>query len=226
MEAELLDHARELLEAHPTFGVEAADVARVLAAGTLRRTAPGDVLCTEGEVGDAMFFLLGGTVRVQRRDSQGRMRELAEMHSPALVGHMSLVDNSPRSANCIATERTILVSMDRRTYATILSEPSARGTALRRMLLSSLMQQLGGANDRIRALLGQAPKASPVKPRVEARPADPREVEDFDVADSDLVRIAGMLEGWKADPRTLRMASKAEAAPSEDPTRPHLRPRR
>lgn len=196
----LLAQAKGLMTNHPVRGVKAAHLAEVLAASTLRRMSDGDALCTEGDPGDEMWFLVDGGIRVQRRDARGKMRELAVMQPPTLVGHMSLVDNSPRSASCIAVGRTVVAGLDRRTYNDILSEPSARGMALRRLLLSSLTLQLAGANERIADLI-DAPDAVTDAP-AEQRPRNRYKVEKFDdVSNTDLLKVAGVLEGWKVDSR-------------------------
>ena len=97
----LLSQATGLMKVHPVRGVRPEHLAEVLAAATLQRLGDGDALCTEGDPGDAMYFLVDGAIRVQRRDARGKMRELAVMHPPTLVGHMSLVDHSPRSASSV-----------------------------------------------------------------------------------------------------------------------------
>lgn len=220
----LTDKARGLLEAHPCRGVKINHLAQVLAAARLRRLGNGDALITEGEAGDELYFLLDGSVRVQRRDSKGRMRELAVMQAPCLVGHMSLVDNSPRSASCLAEGRTVVAALDRKTYNDILTEASPRGTALRRLLLASLTRQLADANGRIQDLIdgsnsrAQAKRLEERKRREEeesrlraearaeaeavegrAMRRDVNAVEDFDVSDTDILRVAGVLNGWDVD---------------------------
>ena len=107
----LQDQARKLLEAHPVRGVSPAALARVLTAAQLKRMNDHDHLCAEGDPGDAMYFLLDGAIRVTRTDPQGKMRELAVVQSPAIVGHMALIDHSPRSANCTASGRTVVASL-------------------------------------------------------------------------------------------------------------------
>jgi CRP-like cAMP-binding protein len=201
----LRDQAAGLMENHPCRGLKAEHLAEVLAAATLRRLSDGDALCVEGEPGDAMFFLIDGAIRVQRRDARGTMRELAVMTPPTLVGHMSLVDNSPRSASCIARGRTVVAALDRRTYSQILTEPSARGMALRRLLLSSLTTQLATANERIADLIdGPDPAKTAAKPASKNKSADRYEPEEFgDVSNTDLLKLAGVLDGWKIDSRGM-----------------------
>lgn len=191
MSSPLLQQAAAFLRATPVRGVRPHHLAAVLGATSLRRHSTGEVLCSEGDAGDEMFFLVDGSIQVTRRDSRGRSRDLATIRAPALVGHMSLVDNSPRSATCTTGERSVVGVMDRRQYNALLSEPSDRGTALRRLLCASLTRQLVGANGRIRGMLLEADQQS----------GDDGldEVEDYEVSDTGLMGLESTLAGFDTE---------------------------
>jgi CRP/FNR family cyclic AMP-dependent transcriptional regulator len=207
--ATLLDHAQNLLDHHAARGVTARSLAAVFSTARVDRIRDGHAVCTEGEPGDAMFFLMKGAIRVQRRDPKGKMRELATIAAPALFGHMALIDNSPRSATCVAVGESIVATLDRRSYNTVLNEPTSRGTALRRVLLASLTRQLVSANDRIRDLI-----------RPQEVVDDVERVEDFgDVSNTDILKVSGVLDGWKVDADTWAQADTVETVYTEDQLR-------
>ena len=235
----LLEQSRNLLQAHPVRGVSPEALARVLTGAQLKRMDNGDVLCSEGDPGDAMYFLLDGAIKVTRTDPHGKIRELAVVHSPALVGHMALIDHSPRSANCVASGRTVVASLTRQVWNKMLHEPTSRGTALRRILCASLTRQLVGANERIRVLVGGLPN-KPTRPAATAQAPRSRDlghhkglppatasanlgamdrVDTFDASDSELMRVAGLLEGWRIDRRSLRAAGRASHVLNDDQKR-------
>lgn len=198
MSTALQTHAAGLLQIHSCRGVKPEHLAEVLATASVEKFRDGDAIITEGDSGDLMYFLLDGAIRIQRRDPRGKMRELAVMKAPSLVGHMSLVDRSPRSASCIAMGRTVCASLNRRKYDALLTETSARGMALRRLLLASLTKQLADANSRIRGLI-EGEKNKRVEVPTAARTSPPSgggEVEDFDVSTTDILKVAGVLDGW------------------------------
>lgn len=237
----LLEQSRALLNAHPVRGIEPRDLARVLSGAQIKRMDSGELLCAEGDPGDAMFFLLDGAIKVTRTDPQGKSRELALVESPAIVGHMALIDHSPRSATCAASGRTVVARLDRKTWSKMLHEPSQRGTALRRVLCASLTRQLVGANARIRTLvMGERPRPKPstarpakkktapsrdlghhvgTPPTVASASLSPTDVEDFDASDSELMRVAGVLEGWHIDRSSLRAADNATFVFDDDQKR-------
>lgn len=188
--SQLLQHAAAFLTATPVRGVTPMALASVLGATTLRRHNEGDVLCAEGDPGNELFFLMDGNIRVSRKDSRGVDRELAVLSAPALLGHMSLVDKSPRSATCATLGRAVVGVLDRRRYNSLLTEPSERGMALRRVLCASLTRQLVGANERVRALLQQA------EAQTSLDPDDVDDVEDYDVSDTGLLGLESALGGW------------------------------
>ena len=233
----LIEQSRNLLQAHPVRGVQPEALARVLTGAQLKRMDNGDVLCSEGDPGDAMYFLLDGAIKVTRTDPHGKIRELAVLESPAIVGHMALIDHSPRSASCAASGRTVVASLNRDTWSKMLHEPTSRGTALRRILCASLTRQLVGANARIRTLVAGVPKPKPApapKPSKappsrdlghhtgvspSAKRDDVNSVEEFDASDSELMRVAGLLEGWRIDRSSLRAAERASYTLDEDQRR-------
>jgi CRP-like cAMP-binding protein len=158
--------AAELVARHMYPGADAGDVAAVLERGQRARFQPGTRLCREGDPGDTMFVVLEGRVQVLLRDGEGRDRQLAVVEPPALLGHVTLVDRSPRSASCVALDAVDVVTLDGATYEAAIREPSRIGSALRRLLIASLVAQLSSGNARIRDVIegrdrDVAPASSP-----------------------------------------------------------------
>ena len=148
-----------------------------------------------------MFFLLVGAIAVTRKDSDGTQRELVTMSAPAILGHMALIDNSPRSATCRAAGSTRVALLDRKLYNRFLSESSERGTALRRMLLTSLTRQLENATGRLRKLIVQGP-------------SQPGGDSQSQKTERELRSISGALNGWsKAE---LQAADEVEVVYDEN----------
>ena len=177
--------AAELVSRHLYPGADPADVEALLARGHRARLAAGTQLCREGSPGDTMFVVLHGRVQVLLHDDDGGSRQLAVVEAPALMGHVTLVDRSPRSATCVALDEVDAITLDGATYDAAVRETSAIGSSLRRLLIASLVTQLSSGNARIRAVIegkddqprarGRREAASRVneapKPRPSARPA-------------------------------------------------------
>jgi len=200
--------AGRILTMHPYAGGRSSDLAKVLERCTPRSLATGDVLTTEGDQGDEAYFLLRGTVRVLKKGPSGEDQELAQIPAPALLGHMSLVDHSKRSATCVAADHCQILVLDRRAYGSLLTESSSRGTALRRLLLSSLTRQLISGNARLQGLLVEPEPESTSVASTASRSKSaagskkrrkPATSSSGDISDNDLLRAAGVLEGWAMD---------------------------
>ena len=188
----------------------------------------GDTVCVEGDQGEDLYFLIHGTVRVLKRGPSGGDKELAQVAAPALLGHMSVIDHSARSATCVAAGTCQVLALDRKTYAQLLTESSARGTALRRLLLSSLTRQLVSGNARLQAMLrgplpGEEEDVSPAKSRRPSETARPRRRPPGDVEGVDLLRTAGVLEGWQVDMEGIDSVQTYE---DEDMKRSRMDPKR
>jgi len=191
--SELKKVAHDLLVSHPSRGVKPSALAQVLESLDINEFEHGELICSEGEAGDSMFFLLVGAISVTRKDSDGAQRELVTMSAPAILGHMALIDNSPRSATCRAAGSTRVALLDRKLYNRMLSESSERGTALRRMLLTSLTRQLENATGRLRKLIVQGPNQAGGNAQSQK-------------TERELHSISGALNGW----------SKAELQAADD----------
>ncbi|MGB0641617.1 MAG: Crp/Fnr family transcriptional regulator, partial [Myxococcota bacterium] len=140
-------------QAHPFPGASQAALQRVLARGVYAAYEDGTVLCEEGSLGEELFFLVSGNISVQRKDAAGTNRILTHSTQPRIFGHMAVIDGSKRSATCTAQGPVELVTLSRTELDRLLSETSIPGTALRRLLIASLCDQLSNANDFVRSLV-------------------------------------------------------------------------
>ncbi|HXI59826.1 MAG TPA: cyclic nucleotide-binding domain-containing protein [Polyangia bacterium] len=66
--------------------------------------ATGDVIFTEGAVGDKMYLILDGAVRISRTVPGMGEEALAVLKTGTYFGEMALIDDFPRSADARAHE--------------------------------------------------------------------------------------------------------------------------
>ena len=84
----------------------------IAASGVIRTFPKNSVLINEGDVGDALFVILSGRVKVFASNEAGR-EFIIDFHGPGeYVGEMSL-DGSPRSASVVTTEATTCAVVNR-----------------------------------------------------------------------------------------------------------------
>ena len=73
----------------------------------------GAVIFREGEVGDKLFLILDGKVRISRDVSGMGEEALAVLDAGDAFGEMSIMDDFPRSADARAHEKTRLLVLTR-----------------------------------------------------------------------------------------------------------------
>lgn len=182
-EEQLTYHSKRFLKAHPAVGRNVPSMVRLLRLCELRSLPRGRPLCSEGDPGDELFLLLYGDVKVLRRSASGESKELFTIDRPALLGHMSLVDGSPRSATCVADGPVELAVLNRERYLELIAARSRSGVMLRRLLLASLCRQLVVTTDR---LTGLAARMDDTAPRVQP-------------LDETMLVVKSVLDGWSQD---------------------------
>ena len=87
-------------------------------AGIATTFSAGDTLVREGEAPGDVFLVLSGRVRVTAGD---RLRTLATMSAPALVGEMAVVLDQPRNASVVAAGPVRSIRLPRAALATALA---------------------------------------------------------------------------------------------------------
>ena len=60
------------------------------------------LICTQGELGQNLYVVLSGTVRVYRTEPDGRVVHLARLQKGQSFGELSLVEGKPRLASVVA----------------------------------------------------------------------------------------------------------------------------
>jgi serine/threonine protein phosphatase PrpC/CRP-like cAMP-binding protein len=104
----------------------------------VRSYVADEPIFTEGSVGDELFVVLSGRVRVKKGDT-----EIVELGPGEHFGEMALIDRGPRSASVSAVEATRVLAMKRRDFLGIVKHERDLGVKL-------LWQFLGVLSDRLR----------------------------------------------------------------------------
>jgi CRP/FNR family cyclic AMP-dependent transcriptional regulator len=96
----------------PLAPLQPGTLRAIAATGVIRAFPKNTVLINEGDVGDALYVVLSGRVKVFASNEQGR-EFVIDFHGPGeYVGEMSL-DGAPRSASVITVEPTTCAVVNR-----------------------------------------------------------------------------------------------------------------
>jgi CRP/FNR family cyclic AMP-dependent transcriptional regulator len=140
----------------------------IAASGVVRTFAKNAVLISEGDVGDALYIILSGRVKVFASNAAGR-EVVINFHGPGeYVGEMSL-DGGPRSASVQAVGPTLCVVVTRETMLRHLAlDPEIARELIMRLIRrarlateSARSMALLDVYSRLRALLEDRSKPQP-----------------------------------------------------------------
>jgi CRP-like cAMP-binding protein len=127
-----------LLKSLPREELEA-----LLALGSPRRFATGEMVVRQGDPGDSMMVVITGLLRASLFSENGKEILLAYIHAGDVVGEIAVLDGGPRSATVTAEESSELLIVERAKLAPFLAEHGHVGVSL----IVSLCRRLRNATD-------------------------------------------------------------------------------
>ena len=87
----------------PLFaGLDPEDLQRIAATAVERVYAPDEALMTEGDLGDELVILLEGSVRVERAEPDGTIRQIRTFEAGEHIGELAVLRERPRVATVSA----------------------------------------------------------------------------------------------------------------------------
>jgi len=145
-----MDERTEGLQAIPLFAslgeTDLSDIAGLLIERKLPRDA---VIFEEGTLGDYMYLIREGQVKVTKMSEDGR-EKILEMFGPGdFFGDMSLFDREPRSASIKTTKACVLMALSRHDFLELLR----RNPDVSMQVIQELSRRLRDADEQIRSLL-------------------------------------------------------------------------
>jgi uridine kinase len=112
------------------------------------RLESGATVVREGDVGDAMYFVLEGVVELRRGEL-----ELSRLNAGAHLGELALFGLRRRAATAVACGPVCLARLSRAAFDSLVRERSELAVALLRSFVDRLGDQLVGMTDNVGTLL-------------------------------------------------------------------------
>lgn len=130
-----------------------AQIETVVRGAALQRYAAGELLVRQGEMGDSLFVIKAGQVRIDKRGEDGQAITVATLGPDEFFGEMSLLTGEPRSASVVALIETEAIEVDQPDLATVIKSDTR--------LLEALSQALEARmrNSIEKMILGTGPLA-------------------------------------------------------------------
>jgi len=142
----------------------------------MRRFAPGQVVCTEGEPSDHLYVVRDGRVRVLMRSAHGDLVILSVLGPGDTLGELSIIDGEPRSASVEALTAAQLVALRAADVLAVLRADPDLLMAVAAQLAAMVRRLSGGTADLVfldlprrlaKLLLSEGQPASTGPPRVD-----------------------------------------------------------
>lgn len=114
-----------------------SDIKQVAAIAEEQSFSDGDLLVQQGELGDVMFIIASGEVRVVTTQDQKEV-ELARRKSGEYVGEMALISKEPRSATVAAVGNVHTLCIDQKSFEALLRDRPDASLAVIRVLCDRL----------------------------------------------------------------------------------------
>jgi CRP-like cAMP-binding protein len=106
----------------------------------------GESVFTEGDIGRALFILESGKVELHQNDSKGPARKIFTLGPGDFFGEMALLEQLPRTASAVATERSLLHLLYRSKLELLLNHYPRIGISIMSHLAQLLSARLRRAN--------------------------------------------------------------------------------
>ena len=102
----------EFLKAVPLFaGLNDAELQALAADLVARRFAAGETIFCEGDVGQALYLVAAGQVRIFVHGDGGQEASVTWYRSGDFFGELALIDAGPRSASAVATQGALVYAL-------------------------------------------------------------------------------------------------------------------
>lgn len=111
--------------------LKSGSVKQLSAMNTPKMFMRGQYICYEGKPGKEMYIIIRGTVGVYVSDASEQLTEIARLGNGEIFGEMSVLDDLPRSASCIAVDDVVCVSVSKESLGEIINACPDQGLCYR-----------------------------------------------------------------------------------------------
>jgi CRP/FNR family transcriptional regulator len=128
-------------------GLSAADVAAIAGVCEERLLMAGEDLFLEGEAGESIWIILSGRVEVYKNIRGDVDRTLASLGAGDIIGEMSFIDHSRRSAGARTSEASEFLLLSAAAFQKIQAEHPAIAAAFYRNIATILTDRVRNTTD-------------------------------------------------------------------------------
>jgi signal transduction histidine kinase len=109
------------------FGLAEEDLDELAQAAVVRPLPAGEVVCREGDAGDAVYAVVQGQVEIVKQIDEDHERHLLDMGPGGIFGEMAILQEGPRTATVRTTEPTAILEIGREPFLKVLGRSPSLG---------------------------------------------------------------------------------------------------
>jgi CRP/FNR family transcriptional regulator, cyclic AMP receptor protein len=117
------------------------------------RLASGTALLSQGKSNDRLWFVLEGSVVIERKQADGRVDALASMHAPAVFGTTTFFRQGIPTASIRASTPLVLGTLDHEGHEALRRDDPRAAEALALAILRIISERFDLLDDRITELM-------------------------------------------------------------------------
>ena len=119
----------------------------------------GECLFKEGDPGDELFVVKTGKISISVGLEGGGSIDITDFKKKDFFGEMSIFEGEPRSASCVAREKTELLSLKGADFFTLMSESPQAATKIMHRMLNITAMRLYNTNEFLSEMVRWGEKA-------------------------------------------------------------------
>jgi CRP/FNR family transcriptional regulator, cyclic AMP receptor protein len=146
--AEVSAQFPEMIRTVPLFRALTDDIRALAKAMQVYVAQEGAVILREGEPGNAMLLIIDGLVQVVRGDPWKGVT-LGILDHGKTLGEMSIVDQKPRSATCVALQHCVFAVLSQQSLERLIEERPRLGATILREVALMLSARLRRTNEKV-----------------------------------------------------------------------------
>ena len=129
---------------------------RLLSISTEKKAKKNEVIFKEGDIGDAFYLIVTGSVRISTLVPGVGEEALAILREGEYFGEMALIDDAPRSASAIANDDTLLLHIGKKDFRTLLEQQTDIAYKLLWVFTKTLSARLRKTDEQLKSIFSIA----------------------------------------------------------------------
>ena len=134
-------------------GMAAREIEYLSSIFTLSQIREGKTVFIENMPGESLYLIKQGTVQISQMLAEVNEQELLTLGAGDIFGEMAVIDGGERSATARITKNTILYSLSRKDFNSLVSEQPRLGLQLTLNIVRIFSARIRSAKDDYRAML-------------------------------------------------------------------------